>query len=149
MNNRPLKNAVSATQVVSQRPVKESGFTLLEVLVAFLILALSMAVLMRIVSQGLDVLGRAERHQVALQLAESRLVEVIARFRPEDRGTQEGRLSGGYRWRSEIEPFWFDNQEAGERYSIAPWQIRVSVSWGRRPGERVTLSTVRLVREAP
>jgi len=118
------------------------GFTLLEVLVAFLILS-------RIVSQALDALETAEHHQVALQLAESRLADVLIRLDADSEGKEEGRIDSRYRWQSEIERYKFDNQEAGERYSVNPWLIRVSVSWGRRPGERVSLSTIRLLQEAP
>ncbi len=125
------------------------GFTLLEVLVAFLILSLSMSVLMRIVSQSLNSLATAEHHQVALQLAESKLAEVLVGLDSRSRGQEQGQLERGYRWQSEIEPYEFANQEAGERYSITPWLIRVSVSWGRRPAERVSLSTIRLLQEAP
>jgi general secretion pathway protein I len=123
------------------------GFTLLEVLVAFLILSLSMSVMMRIVSQSFKSLEAAEHHQVALQLAESQLADVLTRLNVDSRGKKEGRLDRRYRWQSEIEPYHFDNQQAGEHYSINPWLIRVSVSWGPDPAERVSLSTVRLLRE--
>ncbi len=66
------------------------GFTLLEVLVAFLILSLSMSVLMRIVSQSLNSMAVAERHQVALQLAESKLAEVLINIDSHSRGQHRG-----------------------------------------------------------
>lgn len=125
----------------------QRGFTLLEVLVAFLILTLSMGALMRIVSQSIRSLDTAEQHQVALQLAESKLVEVLAQLRWDSRGKDEGRLSGRYRWKSEVEPYQFDNQETGQNYSVKPWLVRVTVSWGRKPNEQISLSTVRLMRE--
>ncbi|MEX6500759.1 type IV pilus modification PilV family protein [Pseudomonas zhanjiangensis] len=125
------------------------GFTLLEVLVAFLILSLSMSVLMRIVSQSLNALSAAERHQVAVQLAESKLAEVLVGLDESSRGKQQGRLDQRFRWQSEVEPYEFENQEPGERYSVTPWLVRVSVSWGKRPGERVSLSTIRLLRPRP
>ena len=125
------------------------GFTLLEVLVAFLVLSLSMGVLMRIVSQSLNALATAEHHQVALQLAESKLADVLTHLDADSQGKEQGRIDSRYRWQSEIEPYQFDNQEAGARYSITPWLIRVSVIWGRRPAERVSLSTIRLLRETP
>lgn len=130
-----------------RRSNSSRGFTLLEVLVAFLVLSLSMSVLMRIVSQSLNAMSAAEHHQIALQLAESKLAEVLVQLDGNSKGTQEGRLDRRFRWESEIESYRFDNQEAGERYSINPWLIRVSVSWGRHPAERVTLSTIRLIRE--
>lgn len=125
----------------------ERGFTLLEVMVAFLILSLSMGALMRIVSQSIRALDSAEQHQVALQLAESKLVEVLAQLRWDSRGKDEGRLSGRYRWKSKVERYQFSNQQAGESYSITPWLVQVSVSWGLQPNEQVSLSTVRLMRE--
>lgn len=125
----------------------ERGFTLLEVMVAFLILSLSMGALMRIVSQSIRALDSAEQHQVALQLAESKLVEVLAQLRWDSRGKDEGRLSGRYRWKSKVERYQFSNQQAGESYSITPWLVQVSVSWGPQPNEQVSLSTVRLMRE--
>ncbi|MGQ7960123.1 type IV pilus modification PilV family protein [Pseudomonas sp. SP16.1] len=128
---------------------RSRGFTLLEVLVAFLVLSLSMSVLMRIVSQSLNAMGTADRHQVALQLAESKLAEVLVHLDGNSRGKNQGRLDRDYRWESEVEPYEFDNQKPGERYSVTPLLIRVSVSWGSRPAERVSLSTIRLLREAP
>ena len=125
----------------------QRGFTLLEVLVAFLILTLSMGALMRIVSQSIRSLDTAEQHQVALQLAESKLVEVLAQLRWDSRGKDEGRLSGRYRWKSEVDRYQFENQEAGQNYSVTPWLVRVTVSWGRQPNEQVSLSTIRLMRE--
>lgn len=125
------------------------GFTLLEVLVAFLILSLSMSVLMRIVSQSLAALDTADHHQVALQLAESKLADVLIHLDGSSEGKDEGRLDSRYGWESEIEPYQFDNQEPGTPYSVTPLLIRVSVSWGTRPAERVSLSTIRLLRETP
>lgn len=147
MSNCACGRASRRTRV--RRMNNARGFTLLEVLVAFLILSLSMSVLMRIVSQSLNALSVAERHQEALQLAESTLADVLVRLDSGSRGKEQGKLGRDYRWQSEIEPFEFDNQEPGERYSVTPWLVRVSVSWGRRPGERVSLSTIRLLQENP
>jgi general secretion pathway protein I len=132
-----------------RRTNSERGFTLLEVLVAFLVLSLSMSVLMRIVSQSLNSLAVAERHQEALQLAESKLAEVLVRLDSGSRGKHQGKLNRNYRWQSEMEPYQFDNQDIGARYSITPWLIRVTVSWGRSSSEQVSLSTIRLLQETP
>lgn len=132
------------------RPMASSrGFTLLEVLVAFLILSLSMSVLMRIVSQSLNALDAADHHQVALQLAESKLADVLIHLDGSSEGKDEGRLDSRYDWESEVEPYQFENQEPGMRYSVTPLLIRVSVSWGSRPADRVSLSTIRLLQETP
>ena len=85
------------------------GFTLLEVLVAFLILSLSVSVLMRIVSQSLAALDNAEHHQTALQLAESKLAQVLVDLDSDSQGKEEGRVDRDYRWQSEVEPYHFSN----------------------------------------
>lgn len=132
-----------------KRPADARGFTLLEVLVAFLILSLSMGVLMRIVSQSLNALVAAERHQIAVELAESKLAEVLIGLDERSQGKQQGRIDARFRWHSEVEPYEFENQEPGAQYSINPWLVRVSISWGRGPAEQVSLSTIRLLRARP
>lgn len=131
------------------------GFTLLEVLVAFLVLAMSLSVLMRLYSASFAALAAAERRQTALLLAESRMDEVLASLHAGRRGRETGTLQAPFRWSSEIEPFAFD-APAFERRPLAPAQARpplgvrrisVSVSWGRNATERITLTTLRLVEE--
>ncbi len=123
------------------------GFSLLEVLVAFLVLAVSLGILLRIYSASFNALRSAEHHQIALLLAESRLAETLAGLRADSRGSDSGSLQPPYRWSSEIDDYEFANQEGGIDYRVTPRLVRVSVSWGRSPAERVTLSTLRLVEE--
>lgn len=80
------------------------GFTLLEVLVAVVILSFSLVALFRLFSQGLDSLGRVNSYQ-GLLVTLSNIVEDLDRVhdfetRKEGRG-QSGDLS--YAWRAEPE----------------------------------------------
>ena len=132
---------------MTSRPRGCRAFTLLEVLVAFLILAVSLGILLRIFSASFAALRSAEHYQSALLLAESRLAQTLVDLRADSQGREEGALQPPYRWSSEIDSFIFDNQEGGIDYRVTPRLVRVSVSWGRNPAERVTLSTLRLVEE--
>lgn len=132
---------------MTSRPRRSHGFTLLEVLVAFLVLTLSLGILLRIFSASFAALRTAERQQSALLLAESQLSEVLATFRADSDGESRGKLRPPFAWRSSIEAYEFPNREPGVAYAVVPRLIRVTVSWGERPAEQVSLSTLRLVEE--
>ena len=75
----------------------EQGFTLLEVLVAFLIAALALGVLFRGAVEGQASAAVAARYQEAISRARSRLAALDAT--PPVPGDQQGDDGGGYRWR--------------------------------------------------
>jgi len=132
-----------------RRQALQGGFTLLEVLVAFVILALVMGVLTRILSLSMRSLQSAGHYQQALQLAESQLAEVGARLTARRNQRLQGKFQEPYSWEAEIEPYEFANQSLSAEPSsrVSPRLIRVTVSWGERSAQQVTLSTIRLVEE--
>jgi type II secretion system protein I len=80
----------------------ERGFTLLEVLIAFAILAVMLVPLLQVFGGGLGTAESARAHALATLLARSKLAEVGA-----DRAIAEGEDAGdfaerGYRWRTSI-----------------------------------------------
>ncbi len=81
----------------------ERGFTLIEALVAFAGLALTLAVALPLLAGGLRGVDIADRRQQALALAESRLADAIGEAVPRF-GTSEGRDALGQRWRLIVEP---------------------------------------------
>lgn len=126
---------------------RQAGFTLLEVLVAFVILALVMGVLTRILSLSMRSLETAGHHQQALQLAESQLAEVGARLTARRSERLQGKFRPPYSWVAEIEPYEFPNQDVLLSSRVLPRLIRVTVSWGDDSAQQVTLTTIRLVQE--
>jgi general secretion pathway protein I len=136
-------------QPAGRRPgqARQAGFTLLEVLVAFVILALVMGVLTRILSLSMRSLETAGHYQQALQLAESQLAEVGARLTARRSEHLQGRLQPPYRWQAEVAPYEFSNQNVLLDSRITPRLIRVTVSWGERASQEVSLTTIRLVEE--
>ena len=81
---------------------REGGFTLLEILVAFIIAAIGIAALVQGASGGLGGAQAAAHYQEAVSRAQSRLALLAAaRLQP---GEQRGDDGGGYSWRVFIQP---------------------------------------------
>jgi len=128
------------------RPERHSaGYTLIEVLVAFLILALALAVLMRIFAGGVRNVAVASDYARAVLIAESRLAEagIDGTLLPGDiSGIEEDR----YTWTRSVEPYVLDSGTAQAQPKVAAWYVTVSVAWPHETGRRsIDLSTVRLL----
>jgi general secretion pathway protein I len=123
------------------------GFTLLEVLVAFVILALSLGVLLGIFSAGLRNTRLAADYSAAVALAESRLAE-LGVTSPLVPGIEEGAGAGPFRWRAEVvelDPV----DEVGGPGAARLYRVEVEIAWDSLLGPRtVSLATLRLA-EAP
>lgn len=120
------------------------GYTLVEVLVAFMILAMSLTVLLRIFSGGLRNVSVASDYTQAVLIAETQLAlsAIDDSLGP---GTVSGEAEGKFRWTRTTRryaPF------AGSLRppSVPAYHVDVSVEWPE--GERtrtVQLATVQLV----
>lgn len=80
---------------------RQQGFTLLEVLVAFIIAALAMGVLFSVAGTDLRAVEVAGRYQEALSRAKSHLA-AIGPGAPFVAGTQQGDDGGGFRWSVQV-----------------------------------------------
>ena len=120
---------------------RRGGFTLVEVLVAFAIAALSLAALMQVFATGLRGAATSEAYARAVMLAETRLASVGVEA-PLEAGESTGRFDDDYRWRLTVEPY----TEAEMDAAVEIYRIAVTVSWdeGRNAERAVTLQTLRL-----
>lgn len=125
----------------ANRRNRRRGFTLIEVLAAFAILAVALTALFQVFSGGLGAIGTAERHSMATMLARSILDDVGAEI-PLAIGEQRGELDDGFSWLVRIERSAVANlvAEGGELY--IPYDVTVEISWGR--GQVLTLTTLRI-----
>lgn len=126
----------------------DGGFTLLEVLIAFAILAVAMGAILQSFSQGLRVMTVAERHVAATLLARTKLAEVGTTIPLEDGefgGFFESDLETPYEWRIVIEPFEGEEGAEAELAGLRIFQVAVEVGWDERfPARLVTLRTARI-----
>ena len=122
---------------------RQTGFSLLEVLVAFAILALSLGVLMQIFSSGARGAFLSEQYSTALGIAESRLAE--AGRIDADKLEDSGKVGDVYQWKvtaKAIEEDVFTDIST----RVKAYELTVQVSWEEGEKRRsVELSTLRLV----
>ncbi len=123
----------------------EKGLSLLEVLVAFAILAIVLTALLRVFGTGLRNSAVAEASSQAAVRAESVLASAatVQKLTP---GEAEGDYGDGYRWRRIIRPFSFrDFNKESATMPVVPYEIVAEVSWTHHMKQRtVRLATLRL-----
>lgn len=110
-----------------------AGFTLLEIIVAMTILALTVALLMPGIANALRLQTGADGERAATLLAQSKLAEIAAgRVEP---GARSGVADGALAWRSEVTPL-------SSGVALASFAVAVTVQPQRGPAVR--LATVML-----
>ena len=123
-----------------------SGFSLLEVLVAFAILSLSLGVILQIFSTGLRSASLGEQYTRAVALAETKLTEIESSEVLRE-GDAEGEFDQDFRWHVTVRLAEWWEQAGGETLPVWPYELIVEVLWGDAPRERsVTLATLRPAR---
>src|SRR5207302_3316323 len=120
----------------------ESGFTLIEVLVALTILSISLATLLAIFLQGLDRARESSNEAAARVLAQSLLTQAKA-AQNLSFGTSAGKINGLV-WRTQLVPYGAQADRAA--WQTNPAQVVATVSWRGAGGLRsVSLSTLKLL----
>ncbi len=128
----------------------QAGFSLLEILVAFAVLALTLGVLLRIFGGGTRTAATVDEYTRALTLGESLLTTVGVTI-PLQPGETEGDIDEHYHWRLQIDPYPVSPEllvtEARVPPPIQPWWLELSIEWGdadeRRSFHLQTLRTQR------
>lgn len=105
------------------------GFTLIEVLVSFVILALALTTLFRAISGGLVNIGAVDLKTEALGVAQSRLAEVGHSI-PLEAGETQGNIQGRYNWKVQVKNY--EKQKGAKSIASAFW-VEVIVSDVKKP----------------
>jgi general secretion pathway protein I len=127
------------------------GFSLIEVLVAFVILSLVATALFRLFSSSLTNASAAEEWSRALQVAESRLANAAA-AQPLKEATERGDdLNGRVKWETSVTPYAARDvdpelERASEGLAMRLYRINIDVRYVGGDGRErtLTLSTMRM-----
>jgi general secretion pathway protein I len=118
------------------------GFTLVEVLVALVILALALGSCFGVLSAGTAQAERAGREQAALSLGQSTLERVGSDI-PLSAGSVAGTTQDGYAWAVSIAPR--GNADGRLPGTFIGFDTTITVSWQERGAQRsLSIQTLRL-----
>jgi general secretion pathway protein I len=116
---------------------KQGGFSLLEIVVAFVIFALAFGLLMQIMSTSLKNTRRSAAATEAALLARSKLDEV-GMGEKLDEGVEAGRFDNGYRWSLDVRKLDAPPSSTGlvEPIGVDLYRLELVVSWDEGNAER-------------
>lgn len=121
---------------MAKRPSHSRGFTLIEVLVALVILGIGIASVLTAYSGSLRLMHSGRDHAVAALLARSKLDETLASNNANiDQGDAEERYNGTlFGYRITTTPVTLVDKGLSEKLPSAPTleEIRVEVFWGEK-----------------
>lgn len=128
---------------MSKRTTRDaSGFTLIEVLVALVVLAMTFSFGYDALSGALGWTAHSQNTQKALTIAESMLQRVGNDIVLQD-GSLAGRTSDGFSWQIETTPY--GNASNASAGPLVGHQVEIVVSWTeQRNARHVRLLSVRL-----
>lgn len=120
------------------------GYTLLEVLVAFAVLGMTLAVLFRIFSAGSNNVGTASEYLQATTIGEAQL-ESSGLNEPLETGRTEGIEAGKFLWTRTVAHAVIPELGPPEAATIAAYAIKVDVKWpAGRDMRHIELETLRI-----
>ena len=116
----------SAYRRSNKRVLRQHGFTLLETLVAMMVLSIALVIVFQLFSGALNAGHISESHTLAVWHAREKMDELLL-YETLSEEIQEGDFEDGYRWRYLIEQAAADSQlnlEGAAAFTITVW-----VSW--------------------
>ncbi|NOT12019.1 MAG: type II secretion system protein [Methylococcaceae bacterium] len=127
---------------------RQQGFSLLEILMAFSILAFSLGILLKIFSGGANTAVIAEEYTAAVQIAESLMAGTAET--PLKVGQSSGVENEKFDWLVEVNPYQFNPENSDpESTRTVLYKVKVTVSWGNDNVEsdarKLELTTLKLV----
>jgi general secretion pathway protein I len=124
------------------KTINQQGFSLLEILIAFSILAVSLSILLNIFSLGVTTAGVAEDYTAAVQIAESLMAKTGVET-PLQAGKSAGIVHDKYHWQIIVQPFVFSSEPVDtSTLNTALFKVKVTVNWNAREVKLVTLKLV-------
>ena len=132
---------------MKKNKLSQSGFSLLEILIAFSILALSLGILLRIFSGGVNTAAVAEEYTNAVQIAETLMAKTGAEI-PLRGHESSGIIDEKYNWLLRISPYNLQGMNADVKtWGAELYKINVTVDWGEDGGDnrKIQLASLKLL----
>jgi general secretion pathway protein I len=127
------------------RPTQsQSGFTLIEVLVALAILGISLAVLLHIFSESLDRSRESQNEMAASAIVQSLLADAGPSMSLVQ-GDTEGKTADGFSWRLHVEPY--GSEDDRNAWTMNALSLTVTVGW--KDGSETHAMTLTTMRSVP
>lgn len=125
-----------------------SGFTLIEVLVSMMVMAISLTVIMGLFSGALRSKAKVNESNMAVELARTKMEEVLLKDFMET-GSDAGDLGNGYLWEVEVlETNQDDSQETLKKLkNMVLYTITIQIKWKTGEQEKKYSVTTVQVRE--
>lgn len=127
---------------VDRVPGHARGFTLLEILVAFVVIGVLGAAMLQLFQGSLRNVALSGEYTEAAMLARSKLAELEARQVPAT-GMEEGAFDDRYRWRAELVPYFPDADTDMEQAPVPlppsvveALRLTLTVTWGEAGDSR-------------
>ena len=133
--------------MISNQVNKQKGFSLLEILIAFSILAISLGILLKIFSSGINTALVSEDYTAAVQIAES-LMAKTGLESPLQAGEDSGTENEKYEWQVLVTPYLFNPDNLDEMsITTTLFKVKVVVNWDIEKTKRrqIELTTLKLV----
>ena len=123
----------------------QAGFSLIETLVAFAIMGLSLGLVFQIFSTGLDAVDVSESHFRATLIGESKLAAVGVEEEL-TAGERSGEEEGGFDWVVSVVPFDVAREIESEASQVgALYEVTATITWSKGAEARqVVLKTLKL-----
>ncbi len=106
---------------------QQGGFSLLEVLVAFVIMGLVVGGILQLFGNSMRSVALADEYSYAVKVAESQMAGVGTAI-PIEAGDTSG-SDGKFNWTIHIEPTEFEYPEDAPAIPLYPYRVHVDIAW--------------------
>ncbi len=107
------------------------GFSLIEIMIAFVIMAIALTIVIRVFSTGLKTVSETEKYSIAVQIAES-LMARVGEDISLDNSQLKGDIEETYYWLVTIEPMLIDYNlfmGDGSNDNMQLKKVKIQVGW--------------------
>ena len=121
-------HSIARVRRLERRVEGEKGFTLIEILVATMVLAIALTVIMQLFSGGLRAARLSEDYSAGVFHAREKMDEILLADDISN-ASGEGSFEDGYRWQAAVRLIDEEAAEDVEQLPVVTYEVTVRVSW--------------------